>query len=117
MNAPEMCFGPSIGPSIVNLCEGGVTFGPLQSVFSTVSKASASAKPKHAPAYGHATFKIPAGQTEDVRIPLTSKARKLLSAKGKLRGKAITVLALPDGEKVTTTSVITVKLSRSRHRG
>ncbi len=117
INAPEKCYGPSIGPSIVNLCEGGVTFGPLQSVFSTVSDAGASAKPKHAPAYGHATFKIPAGQTQDVRIPLTRKARKLLLAKGKLRGKAITVLILPDGEKATTTRVIMVKLSRSRHRG
>lgn len=116
-NAPEMCFAPPMGTSIVDVCEGGVTFGPLQSVFSTASSASASAKPKHAPAYGHGTFKIPTGQTEDVRIRLTSKARKLLAAKGKLRGKAITVLALPGGEKVTTTRVITVKLSRSRHRG
>ena len=117
MNAPEMCFAPPMGTSIVNVCEGGVTFGPLQSVFSTASSANASAKPKHAQPYGHATFKIPAGKTEDVRIPLTSKARKLLMAKGKLRGKAITVLVLPNGEKVTTTRDITVKLSRSRHHG
>jgi hypothetical protein len=115
---PTRCEVPP-GSNVV--CSGahatyaGTGPGALGGLLSTGGEFAAATKKRHKPVrlkIGSARFRIAAGKSERVRIPLNRRARKALAQHGTLKALLVTTIKIRSGHYLTTRRAVTLRVPK-----